>query len=802
MRLGLIIILLCSVLWAYDWVPVYDGNHQIYDTLYYGNEMNDMIIGCENGLLISDGEEWTHVETSLPVWKVLPFDEENYIFIQGNGSYSDGVYLFNKSSHDISVLEWIIYPQFLVHDEETDLFFLGATSGLYVSNAGQLWITNPYFNGLNCKDMILHGNDYVITASGENGGVFYSNDGGTSWNSSFTEDIPFNDLALAADSTIYGVLQGETNNSGLWKSNDIGVTWEFMVNEDNCTKVGLSSLDHPFLGSVNGVYLIDSGNSTPVNFGLPNLHINGFINNSEVLSPNILAFTNNGIYMILNFFNNRNLLVPQQYATIQEAINAACNGEDVVLADGAYAGDGNKNLTWNGNLKHITVRSANGPDGCEIACSEDGIAFNFDQTSQNQQDVIDGITIRNGLNEFGNGGAIYCNSASPTIRNNVIENNVANSGGGIYCETSNSLIEDNVIRNNQATTSIFPGSVWGGGIAVEGGAPIIRNNQITENEATSSDGEVPAFGGAVSVRNSACEIRNNLILGNSANGGSSFHGYGGGIHFSNVDELQGKIENNTVVNNTGIEHNGIDVYNLESLVNNISEDGINAEFDIAGSEVSNNNSWLNDPLYSGDLPGLGDTSWGTNSNGTSCDEYYNISENPYFVSNLEHGYLLAQLEAGQVMQSACVDAGLGEPIDYNLYSYYTRTDSIFDQNTIDMGFHRPFGIVVDTEVSELEVEHIGLSNYPNPFNPSTTISFELNSETAKNAEVEIYNIKGQKIVTLSAPTQAEYSEGGQKQSATWSGNDQNNKPVSSGIYFAVLKSGESVIASKKMMLLK
>ena len=45
---------------------------------------------------------------------------------------------------------------------------------------------------------------------------------------------------------------------------------------------------------------------------------------------------------------------------------------------------------------------------------------------------------------------------------------------------------------------------------------------------------------------------------------------------------------------------------------------------------------------------------------------------------------------------------------------------------------------------------MSLQNYPNPFNPSTTISF--NAENAEDAEIIIYNLKGQKVRTLESAT--------------------------------------------------
>ena len=106
------------------------------------------------------------------------------------------------------------------------------------------------------------------------------------------------------------------------------------------------------------------------------------------------------------------------------------------------------------------------------------------------------------------------------------------------------------------------------------------------------------------------------------------------------------------------------------------------------------------------------------------------------------------------------------------------------------------------EVEEHEIPHNSslishFSNYPNPFNPSTTISFELNTETSENTEIEIYNLKGQKVKTFSN-LQITQSP---NHPIVWDGTDENNKPVSSGIYFCKLKIGGTE-RSRKMLLLK
>ncbi len=85
-------------------------------------------------------------------------------------------------------------------------------------------------------------------------------------------------------------------------------------------------------------------------------------------------------------------------------------------------------------------------------------------------------------------------------------------------------------------------------------------------------------------------------------------------------------------------------------------------------------------------------------------------------------------------------------------------------------------------------------NSPNPFNPSTTISFTLPSSS--RAELAVYSITGQRVRTLlSGPMTAG------THSAMWDGRDDSGKAVSSGVYLVRLRAGKTV-SSHKMLLMK
>ncbi len=90
-------------------------------------------------------------------------------------------------------------------------------------------------------------------------------------------------------------------------------------------------------------------------------------------------------------------------------------------------------------------------------------------------------------------------------------------------------------------------------------------------------------------------------------------------------------------------------------------------------------------------------------------------------------------------------------------------------------------------------------NYPNPFNPETTISFTAAVNT-ENLEIFIYNIRGQKVKQLLSSSAGQLSAG--QHSVIWNGTDKNNRPVSSGIYFYQLNIKGKAKAVKKCLLLK
>ncbi len=143
--------------------------------------------------------------------------------------------------------------------------------------------------------------------------------------------------------------------------------------------------------------------------------------------------------------------------------------------------------------------------------------------------------------------------------------------------------------------------------------------------------------------------------------------------------------------------------------------------------------------------------------------------------------------------------------DVSVMLVYTDTNIISIQTTAgNYDFHMLDDIIsieFDTVGIEPDLEEIGervpvkfLKNYPNPFNPETSISFDTGYDAKVN--LTIYNVKGQKVKTLVDSMMKQGSH-----SVKWQGTDSHGKKVGGGVYFYRIEVGNKVI-TRKMLLLK
>jgi hypothetical protein len=105
-----------------------------------------------------------------------------------------------------------------------------------------------------------------------------------------------------------------------------------------------------------------------------------------------------------------------------------------------------------------------------------------------------------------------------------------------------------------------------------------------------------------------------------------------------------------------------------------------------------------------------------------------------------------------------------------------------------------FQIQGATAAGDLPAKFALMPNYPNPFNPATTIRYEIASRT--DVELRVYDVRGALVSTLVNKSQAPGAY-----SIEWNGTDDKGSPVSSGVYFYRITAG-SFSDVRKMTLLK
>ena len=263
---------------------------------------------------------------------------------------------------------------------------------------------------------------------------------------------------------------------------------------------------------------------------------------TEIIIP-VFAFT-----LIFGFSTAfaATIRVPSEQATIQAGIDAAVNGDTVLVANGTYTGAGNQNIDFKG--KAITVESENGAANCIVDCEDYTVRGFYFHTEETETSVLKGFTVKN--SNLQNSGAIDCYYSSPTITDCIISGNVSagirfwpyatvtvnackiigNGGTGIYCDGTLSLTNCKITDNGGNGVMVFStsrienclitgnghGYAWGGGgiIAYLSSSLTIINCTISGNTAEYSSGGVYLERGVV---------KNSIIWGNTPDNSEGIH---------------------------------------------------------------------------------------------------------------------------------------------------------------------------------------------------------------------------------------------------------------------------------------
>ena len=135
---------------------------------------------------------------------------------------------------------------------------------------------------------------------------------------------------------------------------------------------------------------------------------------------------------------------------------------------------------------------------------------------------------------------------------------------------------------------------------------------------------------------------------------------------------------------------------------------------------------------------------------------------------------------------------LDEELEPGTYEY--EVTAVYDEGESEPTEPVEVEIYVNSSPELLTNNTKLVNNNPNPFNPTTTINFT--TKEAGNVNLNIYNIRGQKVKTLVNDNLDAASH-----SVVWNGKDDNGKAVSSGVYFYKMQAGKYT-STKKMILMK
>ena len=322
------------------------------------------------------------------------------------------------------------------------------------------------------------------------------------------------------------------------------------------------------------------------------------------------------------------LRVPDEFGTIQEAIDVTFAEDTVKVAPGTYY----ENINFNG--KNIVLKSTSGPESTIIDGNQNGSVVTF-ENGEDSTTILEGFTIQNGSAEVG--GGIYCFHSNPSLENVTVSGNTASgNGGGISCDLSSPSLENVTVSGNTAESG-------GGGIFCWNGSnPSLVNVSVRSNTASSWHG-----GGIYCENGSSPSLLNVTISGNTA------FWDGGGITCSNSSPV---LESVTISGNMAEIGGGIYCRNISnpSLVNTILWNDSPQEIYLSSYNDSITIAYSN-------VQG-GQDSIVTNDNGTVNWGEGNINVDPQLVDISNDDYHLSNL-------SPCIDAG-DPAYDYSLEPYY------------------------------------------------------------------------------------------------------------------------------------
>jgi len=290
-----------------DWTSIGPSNLRVNDYAILNDSPYFEVLCTENGIILVDGTTWYEFTYGgMPCWEAVQLDSNNILIAMGNGTFSDGIYKFDLTTHQFEVQEWALKPHFLIYCLTLNAYYAGSQTGLLYSNNGFDWTFVATFYNENCIAMAYCNNHLILSTMAPDSSshsIYFSNDAGVTWNDASIGAPWICDFYFMEDETLYGVFPDHSWSSGLWKSTDYGYTWGVEFWSTGMSSVYFNSYLYvgwsENLGGDEGVAIWDfnSSNLIFLNEGLHNFTIHNLSHNDLIFCVNVVACTDSGAYI-------------------------------------------------------------------------------------------------------------------------------------------------------------------------------------------------------------------------------------------------------------------------------------------------------------------------------------------------------------------------------------------------------------------------------------------------------------------------------------------------------------------------